>query len=120
MQFLRYFFVGASSAVVDFAVFHYLIEYTTLHYFIAAFIGYMIGLLWNQVLCVLWVFESRHTRTKESIMVFFIALGGLIWTEVILYVGIEWFDMNEQVSKIISQGLVLFWNFGMRKLYVFH
>lgn len=120
MQFLRYFFVGASSAVVDLIVFTALVKYADMHYFTAAFIGYMLGLTWNHILCVYWVFESRHSRSKELMMVFLIALGGLFWTEVILYGLIEWTGLDAVLSKMISQIVVLFWNFGMRKFYVFH
>ena len=120
MQFLRYFFVGGSAAVVDLLVFTVLVTYFDLHYAIAAFIGYMLGLMWNHFLCIIWVFESKHDRAKEIFMVFAIALGGLLWTWLILYLLIDIAGFDAVISKMISQILVLFWNFTMRKFYVFH
>jgi len=121
IQFFRYFIVGGSSAVVDLAVFSALVKLLDINYFIAAFLGYMAGLAWNHMLCVFWVFDqSKHHRTKELVIVFFIALGGLLWTWLILYVLIDFFGVDAVISKAISQVLVLFWNFGMRKLFVFH
>ena len=120
MQFLRYFFVGGSAAVVDLLIFTVLVTYFDLHYAIAAFIGYMLGLMWNHFLCIIWVFESKHDRAKEIFMVFAIALGGLLWTWLILYLLIDIAGFDAVISKMISQILVLFWNFTMRKFYVFH
>lgn len=120
MQFLRYFFVGGSAAVVDLTVYTALLSYLGMHYALAAFVGYMMGLAWNHFLCLVWVFESKHNRAKEVLMVFFIALGGLLWTWLILYLLIDFGGMNEIVAKMISQILVLFWNFTMRKFFVFH
>lgn len=120
MQFLRYFFVGGSAAVVDLLVFTTLVEYANFHYILAAFIAYMCGLIWNHILCVVWIFESKHQRMRELLTVFGIALGGLLWTWLILYVAISLLGIDEVIAKMISQILVLFWNFSLRKFYVFH
>ena len=119
MQFLRYFFVGGSAAVVDLLIFTILVRYVDLHYILAAFIAYMCGLIWNHVLCVVWIFESKHQRMRELLTVFGIALGGLLWTWLILYIAITLLGIDSVISKMISQILVLFWNFSMRKFYVF-
>lgn len=121
IQFFRYFFVGGSSAVVDLAVFTVLVTTFNLHYAVAAFIGYMLGLAWNHLLSVLWVFQSsKHARSKEIAIVVGIAVGGLLWTWLLLYLMIDVLGIHEVVAKMISQVIVLAWNFGMRKVYVFH
>ncbi len=120
MQFMRYFIVGGTSALVDLIIFTVLIKHFAMPYLLAAFFGYMVGLVWNHLISVYWVFESKHSRSKEILMVFLIALGGLFWTEVILYVLVEFAFVDEVIAKMVSQAIVLFWNFGMRKFYVFH
>lgn len=120
MQFLRYFFVGGSAAVVDLLSFTVLVTYFGMHYILAAFFAYMLGLAWNHILCIFWVFESKHQRLKEILMVLLIAIGGLLWTWLILYVLIDLLRIDPVISKMISQLLVLFWNFTLRKFYVFH
>ena len=120
MQFLRYFFVGGSAAVVDLLAFSVLVKYLNMHYVPAAFLAYMCGLAWNHFLCVVWIFESKHHRSKELLMVFLIAVGGLLWTWLILYLLIDIAGVDEIIAKMVSQILVLIWNFTMRKFYVFH
>ena len=120
MQFLRYFFVGGTSAMVDLVIFTILVKSFDMNYLLAAFLSYMVGLAWNHILCVYWVFTSKYARGKELFMVFLIALGGILWTELILYLLIEFADTDAIIAKMASQIIVLFWNFGMRKFYVFH
>ena len=120
IQFLRYFFVGGSASVVDLLVYSILITVVDTHYALAAFLGYMFGLSWNYVISLAWVFESKHNRVKEILMVFCIAIGGLLWTWLILYILIDFAGIDAIIAKILSQIIVLFWNFGMRKYYVFH
>jgi putative flippase GtrA len=120
VQFFRYFFVGGTSAVVDLILYTAMMHFLGFHYFLAAFIAYMLGLAWNHLLCLLWVFERKHSRAKEFVMVVLIAIGGLLWTELILYGLIDWFGVHAVLAKMISQILVLLWNFSMRKVYVFH
>lgn len=119
IQFMRYFFVGGSAAVVDLFLYSICVTYLQVHYAVAAFIAYMCGLSWNYIISIIWVFESKHDRAKEILMVFLIALGGLLLTWGILYVLIEHAGIDEVIAKMISQILVLIWNFGMRKFYVF-
>ena len=119
IQFIRYFFVGATAAVVDLVVFTVCVRLFDIGYIISAFIGYMLGLAVNHTLCLLWVFSRKHGSAREISMVVGIALGGLLWTWILLFVFIDLFAIDSVVAKVISQIIVLAWNFGMRKWLVF-
>ena len=120
IQFLRYIFVGGPSAVVNLVAYAFFIEVMHMHYLLAAFLGYTLGFLWNYLTSIVWVFKSRHSRTKEIAMVIVITVGGLFWTEVILYFFVEFIHLHHFVSMFITLWIVLIWNFWMRKRYVFH
>lgn len=120
VQFLRYLFVGGSSAILDLSIYTTLTEIFFVHYLIANLVAFAFGLSWNYLLGILWVFESKHQRAKEAAMVFAIAFMGLLWTELILWLLVEYGEIHHFVAKIVAIWVVLFWNFGMRKFYVFH
>ena len=120
IQFLRYIFVGGSSAVVNLVVYGILTEMFGVYYLVAAFVGYTFGFLWNYITSILWVFKSRHPRHKELVMVIVITIGGLLWTELLLFMFVELAHIHHFLAMFITLWLVLFWNFGMRKRYVFH
>ncbi|MFA7681750.1 MAG: GtrA family protein [Candidatus Peribacteraceae bacterium] len=119
IQFLRYFFVGGSATVVDIFVFTLCVQSLQMHYLLAALMGYMVGLVWNHILSILWVFESKRHKLIEFFLVFVVALGGLLWTELLMYLSVDALGISPFVAKLIVVWLVLLWNFGMRRYYVF-
>jgi putative flippase GtrA len=120
IQFFRYIFVGGSSAVLDLLVYFIGTEYFGIHYLLANLIAFFFGVSWNYTFGLLWVFESKHKRMKEFFMVFSIAFLGLLWSEILLYLFVDFGHIDHGIAKIIVLWIVLFWNFGMRKFFVFH
>ncbi|TSC58902.1 MAG: GtrA-like protein family [Candidatus Peregrinibacteria bacterium Greene0416_19] len=120
IQFFRYFFVGGLASIVDLAVYKILTDFLHIHYLFAAFESYMAGLVANHLLSILWVFERKHEPWKEYTLVFGIALGGLAWTELLLYLAVDLAGIDDFLARIGVMFLVLGWNFGMRKVFVFH
>lgn len=106
--------------MVHLAVYRLLTKVFSVHYLLAAFLGYMLGFLWNYITSLLWVFTSRHSRRKEVAMVALITIGGLLWTEFIMYLFVEFAGLHDFLAMIITLWIVLIWNFAMRKRYVFH
>ena len=74
VQFFRYIFVGGSAAIVDLSMFWVFFEIVGLNYIFAAAIAFGIALGWNHLLCLLWIFESKHQRWKEVSLVVLIAI----------------------------------------------
>jgi putative flippase GtrA len=118
IQFFRYFFVGGSSAVVDFCVYITLLHFGV-HYLLAQMGAYCVGFVWNYVFSILWVFQSSKKFVKEITITFIITAFGLLWTELLLFGMVDFVGLGEIVAKLIATAIVLFWNFGARKMWVF-
>lgn len=119
VQFFRYFWVGASSAVVDLAIFSALIYGADMPWLPAAIIGYSTGIVWNYIISIVWVFKSANWY-KELAMVFAIGGGGLLLTWLLLFIFIDLWNWQELIAKMTSQVLILAWNFGLRRFVVFN
>lgn len=118
IQFFRYFWVGASSAIVDILVFSFCLYTINTSWWIAAVVGYGFGIIWNYCISILWVFKSSN-MFRELVLVFCVGAGGIILTWILLYICINWFGIHELLSKMISQIIILGWNFSLRKWFVF-
>ncbi|MDD4628701.1 MAG: GtrA family protein [Candidatus Peribacteraceae bacterium] len=118
IQFFRYFFVGGSSAVVDFCVYVTLLHFGV-HYLLAQFCAYCVGFVWNYVFSILWVFQTSKQFAREIAATFIITMFGLLWTELLLYGMVDFLAVGEIMAKLIATAIVLFWNFGARKVFVF-
>lgn len=90
-----------------------------LNYLISAAIAFILGVATNYLLCIVWIFESTGRVKKEIILFVVIGVGGLILNEVIIWLLVEEAKLYYMLAKAVAVVIVLVWNFGMRKKYVF-
>lgn len=128
-EFIRYLFVGGTAFIVDFTLLYifktylfYNLEITGVY--ISTALGFIGGLIYNYVLSLLYVFESAKENNKgkdiRSFIIFtIIGVVGLILTELGMFVGVELFAINYLIVKVFVAGVVLIWNYGIRKILIF-
>jgi len=121
LQIVRYFFVGGAAAVVDVAVFAALINLLGVHYLFAGAAGFLLATWVNYVLSVRHVFAAgvRFSRRRELLAVYAVSAVGLLWHQAALYAGVELLAINVYAAKVGAIALVFFWNFFLRKHFVF-
>ncbi len=119
IQFFRYIFVGGFATVIDMGSLFILAQILGIYYLIAAALAFVLGLITNYSLSIFWVFESTKNIKKEFTLFAIIGIGGLIWTEIILWALVDKINLPIMLSKAVAVILVLIWNFGMRKKFVF-
>jgi putative flippase GtrA len=121
IQFFRYTFVGGAAFIVDFGSLFVLTEFFNIHYLISAAIAFLLGLIINYALSVVWVFSKRILRNKslEFGIFAFIGIMGLGLNELFIWFFTEYVHFHYLVSKIISTAFVFLWNFGARKFILF-
>jgi putative flippase GtrA len=118
-QFIRYLFVGGFAAAIDTGCLYLLHNHLAVNYLAAAVVGFLLGLLTNYLISIMWIFESTG-KTKEEVLLFsMIGVGGLAWTELILWLSVRVAHTPVMIAKGIALIVVLVWNFGMRKKFVF-
>ncbi len=119
VQFFRYLFVGGFAAVVDTGFLYVLHSYIGMNHLVAAAIAFIAGLLTNYLISIAWVFQSTGKWKEEFFLFAIIGVGGLGWTELILWSSVKYAHLPVMAAKFIALFLVLIWNFGMRKWLVF-
>jgi len=121
VQFFKYVFVGGIAYCVDFGSLFFLTEIVKIHYLISAAIAFILGLLTNYALSILWVFPKRAlaNRRVEFFIFSVIGLVGLGLNEVIIWFFTESVHFHYLISKIFSTVVVFFWNFIARKKILF-
>ena len=117
IQLFRYTFVGGAAFLIDFASLFLLTEFAGLHYLHSAAIAFILGLIINYILSILWVFKSRVVNKKiiEFIIFAIIGIVGLGLNELIIWFSTERINLYYLHSKLISTAIVYFWNFLSRK-----
>lgn len=118
---LRYLVAAGAGAVVDLAVFATLVYAVGIHYLWAGVGGFFVATLANYLVSVRIVFHSgaRFPRLLELLVIYAVSATGLIWHQILLFVCVERFALHVLLSKVIAVGLVFFWNYLLRRHYIF-
>lgn len=121
IQLFRYFFVGGFAFVVDYGSLFILTEYCGVNYLTSAAIAFILGLLVNYLISILWVFGKRTVTNRWVEFLIFAVIGliGLVLNEAIIYFGSEILGLHYMFSKLCSTAIVFFWNFFARKIILY-
>lgn len=120
-KFIRYFAVGGIATAVDFSIFAALLYGVDVTWFWSAFVSFLLATSVNYVLSIRHVFESgvRFRKRHEIPLVFLVSAVGLVVNQAALYVGIEMIGIYPLVAKVGATGMVFFWNFFARSMFIF-
>ena len=117
----KYFVVGGVAASVDLAIFATLVKGLHVIWPIAATLSFVVATGVNYFLSIRFVFASgqRFRPINEVILVFVLSALGLIFNQCILYLLIEICAIELILAKILATGLVFFFNYGIRRYFIF-
>lgn len=121
IQLFRYCFVGGLAFVVDYGLLVLLTEVCGLHYLLSATISFIVGLIANYLLSTSWIFRKSKLDNKWAEFVVFAIIGviGLGLNNLLLYLFTDIIHIHYMISKLITTGIVMIWNFGARKIILF-
>lgn len=117
----KYFFVGGSSAIVDIGLFLIFTKVLGFNYLIVAFFTFILATFVNYSLSIKYVFESgkKHKKQKEIILVYIVSSLNLVLNLFLLYIFHELLTFDVGVSKVLVTGLLFFYNYSMRRFFIF-
>lgn len=116
-EFLRYICVGGICTIIDISVLYIIVDFLGINYIFASAISFTLGVIINYFLCTTWIFDVRliDNRYKEFSIYVFISLVGLLINTLSITLITELFGLHFIISKILSTGITLVWNFTGRK-----
>lgn len=129
-EFLRYAVVGGISFLADFGtltLFEELIfkRQTAWQIFVGTAAGFVVGLAVNYILSLVFVFRSEDNKrsgksVKEFIVFALVGVIGLGITEGLMHLGVNVLHFHYMITKIVTAGIVLVWNYLGRKILIFN
>lgn len=121
IQLFRYAFVGGAASIVDWGIL-YILSVLGMYYLLSAIFGFFGGLATNFMLSKLFVFSKEKVKVSirgEFLSYALIGVIGLGLTLIFMYIMTELIGIYFMISKIIATVLVLIWNFGARKMFLY-
>ncbi len=125
-RFAKFGVVGIIGSVVDFSILNLCIQIFGMPKWLANTFSFTAAVISNFTWNRLWTFpESRTKPLLPQMGQFFVVnLGGYVINQVIFlsldhYVFASWGTWGYNVSKAIAIGVVLFWNFGINRIWTY-
>lgn len=117
----RYFAVGGVAACVDISLFMFFAQHMGLPYLRVSAASFVVATLVNYLLSIRFVFVSgqRFRRRWEVALVFLVSGIGLGINQAILAFCVEGLKFSLLFSKLVATGVVFFWNYFARRVFVF-
>lgn len=117
-EFSRYILVGIGSNCINFSIYFFLKIFFSL--FMAAFFGYLAGLLLSYHFGRIWVFGERFSVRRQNLISFLVVylIGGLGMSGLIEFFG-SYMKVDLQISWLIGALFALANNFIGMKWFVF-
>jgi putative flippase GtrA len=120
-QFIQYVLVGGIAFIVDFVVLFLLTDKAGMHYLESATVAFLAGLLVNYLLCIAWIFDVRAIANRAHEFTIFAVIGGvgLALNNGLMYALTDMVGFHYLFSKIVAAGLILLFNFILRRTLLF-
>lgn len=121
IKIFRYLIVGTIASIVDFSVLFTLVIFFNFHWFYAASLSFILAIIVNYFLSIIFVFSSgiKFKKIEEFVLVFIISIFGLILNQAFIYILYKFFSINLFYSKLITTGIIFFWNYNSRYHLIF-
>ena len=119
-QIVRFGIVGVIAFIIDYAVLLTLTEVFGVHYLVSSAIAFVVSVIFNYILSILFVFETDNSRGKGAEFTLFAAMsaGGLGINQLMMWLLSDMIFMPYQLSKFLATGVVMVYNFVTRKLFL--
>ena len=119
-QFFIFAFIGVFNTIIDFSVYFALTRYAAVYYIAANFFSFLTATTFSFFVNKRFTFQDRRAATAGQYMKFFVVTGiGFFLNTLILFISVHFLALHDFGGKIIAVIIVLFWNFGINKLWTF-
>ncbi len=121
-QFVSYFFVGGIAALTEWICYYFFDSVAGISYIISTILSFLIATAVNYALGKRTTFrdsKAELSKAKELASIYAVSAMGLLLNVILMFIFVQTMHLPGLLSKIISTGIVFFWNFLSRKFWVY-
>lgn len=122
-QIHKFLLLGVVSTLIDYVVYSILI-FVDIDYVVAIIAGYSSGLLANYQIGRRYIFTSgakmKSSRAEFIAVVVIAFFGALFNIAIVKLLSYSFWQLDPMLSRVVAIGVVFFWNYFARKVWVYH
>ena len=119
-EIINYLIFGGLTTVVSIATYALFAKVFHIDYLISNVLSWILAVLFAYITNKIFVFESKSKKNiKEITSFFFFRIVSLVMEMIILYIFVDMFHIDDLVTKIIAQVIVIISNYIFSKVFVF-
>lgn len=118
--FLKYSIVGTIGTVIDLGSLYIFVEYFKFPLLFAVTLSFILAVLNNFILNKIWTFKNKSKNIRKLFIKFLlVSLVGLALTDGLMLLLTNILGLWYMLSKLLTSGVVLTWNFFANKIWTF-
>ena len=119
-EIINYLIFGGLTTLISIVTYAIFTKVFHIDYLISNVLSWIIAVLFAYITNKIFVFESKSKKNiKEITSFFFFRVVSLIMEMIILYVFVDMLHIDDLVTKIIAQIIVIVSNYVFSKVFVF-
>ena len=119
-EIINYLIFGGLTTLISIITYALFAKVFHIDYLISNVLSWIIAVLFAYITNKMFVFESKSKKNiKEITSFFFFRVVSLIMEMIILYVFVDMLHIDDLVTKIIAQVIVIVSNYVFSKVFVF-
>ena len=120
-EIINYLIFGVLTTLISIATYAIFTKVFHIDYLISNVLSWIIAVLFAYITNKIYVFESKSKKNiKEITSFFFFRVVSLIIEMIILYIFVDILHIDDLVTKIIAQIIVIVSNYVFSKVFVFN
>lgn len=120
-EIINYLIFGVLSTVISIASFALFNKVFHIHYNVCNILSWILAVSFAFVTNKLYVFKSKETNIIKDLIKFFASrIATLIIEVIIMFIMVDLIKIDEMISKVIAQIIVIILNYVFSKIFVFN
>lgn len=119
-EIINYLIFGGLTTVVSIVTYALFAKVFNIDYLISNVLSWVLAVLFAYITNKIFVFESKSKKNvKEITSFFFFRIISLVMEMIILYIFVDMLHIDDLITKIIAQVIVIVANYVFSKVFVF-
>ena len=119
-EIINYLIFGGLTTVVSIVTYALFAKVFYIDYLISNVLSWVLAVLFAYITNKIFVFESKSKKNvKEITSFFFFRIISLVMEMIILYIFVDMLHIDDLITKIIAQVIVIVANYVFSKVFVF-